>query len=485
MHQPGVDRIGHHVRQFLEHRSRGLDDGVQPARAARIDHRPALSPFQRPPWRPDASATWDDGVRFAALGGWHLGGWSYAGRVQPVIDLAPGAEREPLARLLAELVQSNVRALPQRRAFERLRGSVAVIADDTGSELTLRFDLGRLTVHEGVLGVPDVTVRGLSEELVALAKLPYRSRFPLPWPRRQEPEGVDALKSTLAALGARRLKIYGLARHPRFVARLLRLLARQRRLVLAGTGRLVYGSSRLIRHRLRFLLQEVDLPLGDTVVGRSSSCQITIEDPLISRQHARFRVHADGVTVEDLGSRNGVKVNGVLAVGAARLVDGDRVRIGGQDFVLVGAPEGRSEAISTGFMCACAECGHTYGEELERCPRCGSVHRVDENTLSGFTTQTSRAWMLELLVELVEKAEHLERYADVERVLVRSRAQLELKLASGETLSQALIERLALAALRAAARSRLRDWRDWTTRLYGSLGATPPDAVRRALDEGR
>jgi hypothetical protein len=76
--------------------------------------------------------------------------------VKPVVDLAPGAEHDPLAQMFAELVRENVRDDRSRRNFDRLRASVGVVADDSGSALTLRFDFGRLTVHEGLVGIPTV-----------------------------------------------------------------------------------------------------------------------------------------------------------------------------------------------------------------------------------------------------------------------------------------------------------------------------------------
>src|SRR5258708_4279931 len=66
----------------------------------------------------------------------------------------------------------------------------------------------------------------------------------------------------------------------------------------------------LARFRLRFLLQEIDLPQGDTVIGRSATCQVTIEDPLVSREHAKIRIQDERATIEDLGSRNDVFVGG-------------------------------------------------------------------------------------------------------------------------------------------------------------------------------
>ncbi len=67
--------------------------------------------------------------------------------------------------------------------------------------------------------------------------------------------------------------------------------------------------SRAPRFRLRFELQEFELYPGDTIIGRSDDCQITISDPLISRRHARIRVIGEQALLEDLGSRNGCRVS--------------------------------------------------------------------------------------------------------------------------------------------------------------------------------
>lgn len=67
-----------------------------------------------------------------------------------------------------------------------------------------------------------------------------------------------------------------------------------------------------------------DAPL---VVGRGFPSQVHVEDKSISRQHARFMVRDDSVTVEDLGSRNGTFVNG-QKIDKALLSPGDEVRMG-------------------------------------------------------------------------------------------------------------------------------------------------------------
>src|SRR5580658_7915544 len=87
------------------------------------------------------------------------------------------------------------------------------------------------------------------------------------------------------------------------------------------------------RYRLRFVLQEFDLPRGATIVGRSLECHLTIDDPLVSRIHARITVGDDGACIEDMGSRNGVRVNGSPIRGLTALRSGDRARIGTQELI--------------------------------------------------------------------------------------------------------------------------------------------------------
>ena len=56
---------------------------------------------------------------------------------------------------------------------------------------------------------------------------------------------------------------------------------------------------------------ERDVPVvGNLVVGRDPSCDISEPDPLLSRRHAEILSGAHGVSVRDLDSRNGVLVNG-------------------------------------------------------------------------------------------------------------------------------------------------------------------------------
>lgn len=143
-----------------------------------------------------------------------------------MIDVAPGAESQPLAQELSDLVRSNVmRDARKLAAFQKMRGAVAVVADDFGTALTLRFDFGRLVVHEGVIGVPDVTVRGSTRLLGSLGELRSRT-FPGLAAGILRNGVTRAAFTDSARDGAGELKIYGLVAHPLFVHRLLSVLSR-------------------------------------------------------------------------------------------------------------------------------------------------------------------------------------------------------------------------------------------------------------------
>ncbi len=65
----------------------------------------------------------------------------------------------------------------------------------------------------------------------------------------------------------------------------------------------------------------------ETIVGRDLSCDIVIPDRQVSRIHARFTIGGDGIYLEDMGSKNGVHLNGELVVEPTLLQDGDVIQI--------------------------------------------------------------------------------------------------------------------------------------------------------------
>ncbi len=237
----------------------------------------------------------------------------------------------------------------------------------------------------------------------------------------------------------------------------------------------------MVRHRLRFLLQEIDLPQGETLIGRSVGCHITIEDPLVSRTHARLILDGERVTIEDLGSRNGLQVGGQPIKGVVEISDGARIRIGTQELVLCRvADDARAPKRTrvTGFMTHCSDCGFPYPAELDCCPNCGSEARSEEATLSG---TSKHAWSFDLLVETVQRAYELGRWEDVERVLLRARQTVEELIASTEPVDRARLDQLAHFAVSLSLERGQAEWGRWVLMIYASLGLVPPRDIGRGL----
>jgi hypothetical protein len=90
-----------------------------------------------------------------------------------------------------------------------------------------------------------------------------------------------------------------------------------------------------MKYRLRYQQHDFELSDGHFVIGRGADCQLALDDALVSRQHAKLTVTEDAVYVEDLGSRNGVRVNGERIADRTLIGDGDRIRIGNQDMALL------------------------------------------------------------------------------------------------------------------------------------------------------
>ena len=69
-----------------------------------------------------------------------------------------------------------------------------------------------------------------------------------------------------------------------------------------------------------------------TVIGRSQDCDIQLADPNVSRRHAEVRQEDTAFWLVDLGSTNGMEVNG-RRLRQAKLEDGDRITIGSTEVV--------------------------------------------------------------------------------------------------------------------------------------------------------
>jgi hypothetical protein len=142
------------------------------------------------------------------------------------IELAPGAEDNGLATMLADLVRQNLEAKPHKNGdFIAIHGTVSIVADDAEVALTMRFESGRLTIHDGIVGIPDVTIRGTSDTILALSNMPLMTRLALPIPNPRDKEQVKLVKGVFEAMKAGQFHIYGMAFHLPLLMHLTRVMS--------------------------------------------------------------------------------------------------------------------------------------------------------------------------------------------------------------------------------------------------------------------
>src|ERR1043166_5548837 len=86
----------------------------------------------------------------------------------------------------------------------------------------------------------------------------------------------------------------------------------------------------------------VGLPTTGTVtIGRAPECEVRLGDVACSRRHAQLHIDDGALTLEDLGSHNGTRVNGEQVTGRQPLTSDDVVSIGPIQLVIHAEPRAR------------------------------------------------------------------------------------------------------------------------------------------------
>ena len=239
----------------------------------------------------------------------------------------------------------------------------------------------------------------------------------------------------------------------------------------------------MLRFRLRFLLQEFDLTGPEVVLGRSPDCHITIEDPLISRQHAKITTQDGVAKVEDLGSRNGVRVNGRAIDEVVELKDGDRIRLGTQELLFSVVKRRDRPARPTGYMRVCHACGTPFPEGSPSCPHCGAPALEEEDTVSGMVAESRRDWTFQLLGEVIERALSTSRAAEADRLMRRAAKEVDDRLAAGERLDAEHVSMVSSFAVRLARLVKGSEWVAWALTLHRRQERMLADEVIDRLEE--
>ena len=214
-----------------------------------------------------------------------------------------------------------------------------------------------------------------------------------------------------------------------------------------------------MRFRLRYLQHDLELNEGTFAVGRNASCQLSLDDPLVSRRHAIFELAGGGVTIEDLNSRNGVIVNGHRIETKVNLSVGDRVLIGSQELTLLAAREGANvTGGGVGKMTLPKMKVNTPSSgfppvQIESDPEPSMVRRADQ---------------FKLLSGVAEKALAMGKAGEAERLLASALADVIEATRAGRPLPPTLVDQAAKFSAKLATATGKGGWADYVIELYAA-----------------
>ncbi|MGH7293569.1 MAG: FHA domain-containing protein [Polyangiaceae bacterium] len=234
-----------------------------------------------------------------------------------------------------------------------------------------------------------------------------------------------------------------------------------------------------MRFRLRYLHHDLELIEGQFAVGRSAGCQLSLDDPLVSRRHALLVVSREGVTIEDLQSRNGVIVNGQRIGGRTPVRAGDKIVIGSQELTLL---EGRE---SGGRETASHQMGKRTLPKMPAAPdliaaeRASSVPPSDvaSSDPDAEPSMVRRADAFNLLGGVAEKALAMGRADEAERLLASPLADVVEASRAGKRLSPWLVDMAARFASKLATATAKGAWADYVIELYDAQERPCPAPV--------
>ncbi|MBN1605156.1 MAG: FHA domain-containing protein [Polyangiaceae bacterium] len=210
-----------------------------------------------------------------------------------------------------------------------------------------------------------------------------------------------------------------------------------------------------------------ELRQGPIVVGRSSDCNLVVDDASVSRRHAQLKVEGGRVFVEDLGSANGVLVNDERIDRRRELQPDDRIGIGKQQMVI--------RVRTTTASRAGGQPRRTWDQTISGID---TDEMADHSPTQTDVSPAGRGYeALDLISGVVDKVLALGRADEAERMLaMRLHGLLEAAQAR-RSVSAHNAERAARYAVKLAAATGKSGWVDYVFQLYGCLGRPLPGEI--------
>ncbi len=232
----------------------------------------------------------------------------------------------------------------------------------------------------------------------------------------------------------------------------------------------VDGAATMHGPELWLKLQNRDIQLrpGRLVIGRSPDCHLIIDDGLVSRRHAVIIVGSEGAVVDDLGSVNGVFVNGMRIAAPRKLAPGDRVVIGKQEISILGAPPSKPVGAGPGGSGGSSARADTLAKLQTADQKAGPAARdVVPALLEEHSSEaTHKGDALDLLGGVADKVLALGRGTEAERILAAYLENTMRAARATRTVDATLAAKVVRYAVKLAVATGKGSWIDFAVELY-------------------
>lgn len=223
------------------------------------------------------------------------------------------------------------------------------------------------------------------------------------------------------------------------------------------------SSLRARRFRLLHRGREIPLESGEYTIGRGAGSDVLIDDPLVSRRHARLLVNDTTALLEDLQSENGVFVNEQRVRRSVRLSDGDRILVGTEEIAFL----------------ASAEHERPSGP-IEVASPSSAPWRVTKKMATA-APSTLEADAFEYLGQIAERMIRMKRGQTAERLLSGHLEEVISAVRASAAVDRDIVDAAAVNALRLALGLREPGWVDYVIELHLALKIPPSAVVTTAL----
>ena len=134
------------------------------------------------------------------------------------VNLAPGAEENGMAAMLGDMIKTNIENNPSKlKDFNKLKGTVWISAVDADVQMTMVFNKGSLTIHDGKVGKPALQIATDSGTLLDLANLSIKFGMPYYF----DETGLMVIKKLIK----RELKIKGMFAHTMALTHMTKIMS--------------------------------------------------------------------------------------------------------------------------------------------------------------------------------------------------------------------------------------------------------------------